>query len=512
MSKEEENTSQQEIPEKKEQNAQEMMNRAENTKDIRRLADELKEHLAKIEAETQQAALEAEEKARKAQEALDKVAQANLAVKEAQEEQQRAERFMQEMAQKAKNMRREAAQASLEKIEQDITDLNEEIRVLEETIASLNENLQQVTAKVKEKEEIFEQKEKEAETLQEQSEAAQEEAQRKIATAEAAKAQAAAAKAMLEEANLVQKNMQNEFAQKQEMMALAKTQMEQHHQLKEEAAQMVAKLEEEIAAAPTLSAEEKNGQIKVISKDDLGAKEEKRSRKKEQKKSSGFLNLLVFIMIGIALAFIVRSYFFQLADIKGTSMEPTIWDGNRIVISKIAYSMGPVQRGDIALLHAPSRMDDYFIKRVIALPGDHIEIKEGQVYLNDELLSEPYLREHTKTLGNINTIVPEDCYFVMGDNREASYDSRFDTLGFIARDEVIGKAIYRIYPFEQWGNLQTPLEGMLEPTGEENDDPSEQELNNDNDDNDNGNAEQQQNPQEPNSEPQNGNSSGQAAA
>ena len=147
-----------------------------------------------------------------------------------------------------------------------------------------------------------------------------------------------------------------------------------------------------------------------------------------------------------------------------------------------------------------------------ALPGDHIEIKEGQVYLNDELLSEPYLREHTKTLGNINTIVPEDCYFVMGDNREASYDSRFDTLGFIARDEVIGKAIYRIYPFEQWGNLQTPLEGMPEPTGEENDDPSEQELNNDNDDNDNGNAEQQQNPQEPNSEPQNGNSSGQAAA
>ena len=416
-----------------------------NATNIRHLANELQEHLTQLEAESKQAAADAEAKALRAQEALDQVAKANLAVKEAQEEQARAERYMQEMAVKARNLRKEAAQASLAKIDQDIVNIENELTALEEAMAALSAHIGAAEAKVEEKEADLSVKEQEAEDIQIAAETAQEEAQKRSTAADIAKAQAAAAKAMAAEAELLRNNLHGELAKTEEMIAVAKAQLAQHEQLKNEAAAIIANLEEESAAAPPITPEKK-GSMATISKHDLPAG-------KAKKKNGALLNLVLCVLIGIGLAFVVRTYLFQLADIEGTSMQPTLQDGNRVVISKLAYETGKVQRGDIVLLLAPGRMDKYFIKRIIGMPGDHIKISGGSVYLNDQLFAEPYLAAGTQTNGEIDTIVPENCYFVMGDNRTVSYDSRFETLGFIKAAEIRGAAVLRVWPLKEWGSL-----------------------------------------------------------
>jgi signal peptidase I len=152
------------------------------------------------------------------------------------------------------------------------------------------------------------------------------------------------------------------------------------------------------------------------------------------------------LIISLVLALCMRLFVFNVAVVDGVSMIPTLQPADSLIISRIAYKLHDPQRYDIILLEAPGQLG-FLIKRIIGLPNEHIEIKEGQVFINDELLNEEYL-DNIYTATDISEVIPDDYYFVMGDNRPDSRDSRSDSVGLIAKDKIGGKAVLRFFPLE----------------------------------------------------------------
>ena len=124
-------------------------------------------------------------------------------------------------------------------------------------------------------------------------------------------------------------------------------------------------------------------------------------------------------------------------------MEPTLNVGNKVLVNGLAYSMEDPKRGDIILFEFES-LQLIFTKRVIGLPGEKISFQKGEVYINDELLQENYLEEEVDTLSIQTFVVPKDCYFVMGDNREESLDSRFWREPYVNKESIKGKVFWQI--------------------------------------------------------------------
>jgi signal peptidase I len=164
-----------------------------------------------------------------------------------------------------------------------------------------------------------------------------------------------------------------------------------------------------------------------------------------------------FVMDGLESFVFVGSLFIILyifiafpTEVKGISMEPNFHTGDRVIISKINYKIGKINRGDVVVLKSPNNSEIDYFKRVIGIPGDKIMIKDGKVYLNDQLLKEDYINVETNTWENgyvkegVVVTIPNDEVFVMGDNRPRSLDSR--EFGPVPINSIDGKAIYRYYP------------------------------------------------------------------
>lgn len=138
-------------------------------------------------------------------------------------------------------------------------------------------------------------------------------------------------------------------------------------------------------------------------------------------------------------------------------MIPTLDENNFLIVNRLLYKQGTPQRGDIIVFKSPlktaSGKDKLLIKRVIALPGEEIIITDGKVYINEEILEEPYLID-TYTEGNIDMVIPQGAIFTMGDNRMYSLDSRDNSLGLVHMEDIIGKAFLRLYPFNKIGFLK----------------------------------------------------------
>lgn len=135
------------------------------------------------------------------------------------------------------------------------------------------------------------------------------------------------------------------------------------------------------------------------------------------------------------------------ARIPTPSMVPTINPGDRVIGLRLSYWFNTPQRGDIVIFHYPDNEKELYVKRVIGLPGDTVEIRDGLVYINNaaEPLEEPYLKEEPlNSYGPYH--VPQGHYFVMGDNRNRSWDSRFWNNTYVQEDKIIGKAIFRLFP------------------------------------------------------------------
>jgi signal peptidase I len=158
------------------------------------------------------------------------------------------------------------------------------------------------------------------------------------------------------------------------------------------------------------------------------------------------------ILIAFVIAYLIRYFLFERTVVIGPSMMPTLYSGEQLITNKAVYLLRKPQRGEIVILRYPADPSQYFIKRVIAIEGDQIEIINGQVYVNDELLHEPYIKEPPYK-GFPKKAVPADTVFVLGDNRNNSEDSRFPSVGFVPLSHIPGKAALRVYPFNRFGTV-----------------------------------------------------------
>lgn len=172
-------------------------------------------------------------------------------------------------------------------------------------------------------------------------------------------------------------------------------------------------------------------------------------------KNASIKSWLITFFLSINLAILLRTYLTGVVVVSGYSMFPTLTDGDKVVTLSVSIIHVDYERGDIVLLKAPSDDGKIYVKRIIGIAGDEIEIKEGKVILNGEILEEDYIsQDYTGTYEKSSWIVPFGEVFVMGDNREpmASNDSRI--FGCIPLDSLMGKANLRIYPFHSFGKIQ----------------------------------------------------------
>ena len=156
---------------------------------------------------------------------------------------------------------------------------------------------------------------------------------------------------------------------------------------------------------------------------------------------------IISILIAIVLAFFIRYFIVELYMVEGPSMRPTLVNGERLIVNKFIYRFKSPERGEVLVFRYPRDPSRYFIKRVIGVAGDTIDIKDGRVFLNGQLLNESYILERTRGSYPLVTI-PEGHIYVMGDNRNNSEDSRFKDVGFVPLELVKGKAITVFWPVD----------------------------------------------------------------
>ncbi len=170
------------------------------------------------------------------------------------------------------------------------------------------------------------------------------------------------------------------------------------------------------------------------------------------------------VAIIILIAFFVRFYLIQPFVVEGSSMEPNFHNSQYLMVDKLSYRIHPPKRGDVVVFHPPNAPSLNYIKRIIALPGEQIEIKNGEIFINNARLAEPYIPAE-KTLiryseaANLKQTLGNDEYFVLGDNREHSSDSR--EWGSVPAANVIGRAWLVIFPLKNFGVVFHPTYAAL---------------------------------------------------
>lgn len=169
---------------------------------------------------------------------------------------------------------------------------------------------------------------------------------------------------------------------------------------------------------------------------------------KEYVEAFGIAVLLAsFIIVFIAQSFLVQ----------GASMEPTLHNGERLMVDKLSYRFSEPKRGQIVVFRYPSDPRRKFIKRIMGLPGDQVEVRRHQLYINGTAVDEPYI--NGPTYGDYGPIVvPEGTYFVMGDNRNNSDDSRFPDVGPVPRKLLVGRALFLYWPLNRISLVRVPAE------------------------------------------------------
>lgn len=148
------------------------------------------------------------------------------------------------------------------------------------------------------------------------------------------------------------------------------------------------------------------------------------------------------------IAFVLNTFIIANSQVPSGSMETTIMTGDRVIGSRLSYVLEDPERGDIVIFRFPDNEKIYYVKRIIGLPGDTVDIVNGKVYLNGSStpLEEPYIREPMVPEPPMHFEVPEDCYFMMGDNRNFSSDARRWQNTYVKRKKIVAKVLFRYYP------------------------------------------------------------------
>ena len=168
------------------------------------------------------------------------------------------------------------------------------------------------------------------------------------------------------------------------------------------------------------------------------------------------LSFFLYVAIVVGITFLIIHFVGQRTYVSGSSMENTLSDGDNLIVDKITYRFSDPKRYDIIVFPYQYEENTYFIKRIIGLPGETVQIVDGTIYINGEVLDESYGREVMKNSGMAADPITlgDDEYFVLGDNRNDSTDSRDPSVGKIKRNQIIGRAWVRIWPLSKIGILR----------------------------------------------------------
>ena len=192
--------------------------------------------------------------------------------------------------------------------------------------------------------------------------------------------------------------------------------------------------------------------------DDYDDDDEPVDSSKDYQSSKGFfsflfsevLSLVKIVVIAVVFALVFTNFIIINAEVPSGSMRETIWEGDRLFGFRLAYKFSEPKRGDIIIFKFPDDETQNYVKRVIGLPNDIVQIKNGRVYINGEELDEPYIKDYILDDGETYTyIVPEDSYFMLGDNRNNSKDSRYWVNTFVKKEKIVAKVVVRYYSGEK---------------------------------------------------------------
>lgn len=173
---------------------------------------------------------------------------------------------------------------------------------------------------------------------------------------------------------------------------------------------------------------------------------------RHRKKNKSSFDWLIVLLFALIASLCIRIFIYEPFDVIGSSMKPTLQSGDLVMVNKWKYRLREPERGEIVVFHASEERD--YIKRVVALPGDTVEVKQHQLWVNGKRMDESYLPASVQTTDFPSQTVPEKHLFVMGDNRENSRDSRSDELGPIKQSEMIGKVELIYWPITDWRILK----------------------------------------------------------
>lgn len=169
------------------------------------------------------------------------------------------------------------------------------------------------------------------------------------------------------------------------------------------------------------------------------------------------ISVILNVIICFVLVFLITHFVGQRTVVSGSSMEDTLSDGDNLIVDKISYRFHDPERFDVVVFPPKNEVDTFYIKRVIGLPGEVVRIDSaGTIYINGEAITENYGTETILNAGLAGSeiLLGPDEYFVLGDNRNNSTDSRFDAVGNIKGDEIVGRAWLRVYPFNEFGLVE----------------------------------------------------------
>lgn len=184
----------------------------------------------------------------------------------------------------------------------------------------------------------------------------------------------------------------------------------------------------------------------------------KENDNKDQSSLSFIIEQITYIAIIIIATNLLTSHVIQRTIVEGWSMEDTLYDGDNLIIEKVSHRFGSLERFDIIAFYPNGKdTEDYYIKRIIGLPGEHVKISNSKIYINSIPLDEDFGKTDIfgyEGIADEGIVLGEDEYFVLGDNRTESYDSRYEEIGPVEFDKIEGKAILRIWPISKFGTLE----------------------------------------------------------
>lgn len=179
----------------------------------------------------------------------------------------------------------------------------------------------------------------------------------------------------------------------------------------------------------------------------------------EEKKNNfaTYKELLIDAIIILMCVIVIPRFVIQRTIVSGSSMETTLQDKDNLLVEKVSYLIGKPDRFDVVVFYPYGKDEgEYYVKRVIGLPGETIQIMGDTIYIDGKVLEEDYGKDPITFQGIASEplTLGEDEYFLMGDNREVSFDSRYEDVGPVKEDLIVGKALVRIWPFDSFGNFE----------------------------------------------------------